>query len=258
MTVSVIIPTFNRSQRIFKALHSVFLQTYPHKEVIVIDDGSTDDTKTLVKTFPQVNYYWQKNRGVSAARNLGIKKARGEWIALLDSDDCWKEDKLAKQMSAFEKAPHYKICHTNEEWVRNGEVLQKKKKHRKYGGWIFQKCLPLCIISPSSVMIHRSLFTKVGRFDETLPACEDYDMWLRITSLYPILYLDEKLTIKHGGHEDQLSQKHWGMDRFRIRALKKVLASRPLPKEDREAALRMLQVKTKIFLTGAKKRKESS
>ena len=196
---------------------------------------------------------YQTRQGVSAARNSGIKQAKGNWICLLDSDDSWQPDKLEKQVQVLTDNPGYLICHTNETWYRNGKVLNQAKKHKKRGGFIFKHCLPLCAISPSSVMIDKKLFNDVGLFDENLPACEDYDMWLRICCKYPVLFLDETLTNKFGGHDDQLSQQHWGMDRFRIIALQKIIESGQLNEPDRKVAIKMLSKKISIFLKGAEK-----
>jgi len=255
LNVAVIIPTFNRRDKLARALKSVVAQTQPADEIIVIDDGSSDDTNQFISSsFPQVHYIYQQNRGVSAARNTGIKACSADWIALLDSDDEWLANKLAQQFSALVKNPDYKIAHSNEIWIRNGKRVNQMDKHRKTGGWIFKNCLPLCAISPSSVIIHRELFGQIGLFDESLPACEDYDLWLRICSQHPVLYSDEALIIKHGGHEDQLSRKYWGMDRFRIQALDKLLTSSPLSDTQRDDASQMLLQKCKVYLNGARKR----
>ena len=254
LSVSVVIPAYNRAHLLSRALDSVFAQSYQPDEVIVVDDGSTDDTKVLIQeNYPQTHYLYQENKGVSAARNYGIHTAQGNWIALLDSDDSWQTDKLARQVQAIKHETTYRFCHTNETWYRNGKTLTQKKKHVKKGGHIFQHCLPLCAISPSSVLLDKSLFHELGFFDEALPACEDYDMWLRICSLYPVLFIDEPLTNKFGGHQDQLSQQHWGMDRFRIIALQKSIESGSLNNADREAAINMLLNKIEIFLKGAEK-----
>ena len=224
INISVVIPTYNRALLLERAIESVLAQSRPANEIIVVDDGSTDDTQQLIGTqYSQIHYIQQANKGVSSARNAGIITATCDWICLLDSDDSWRPEKLAKQSQALTDNPDYLICHTNETWYRNGNVLNQGKKHEKRGGYIFQHCLPLCAISPSSVIINKQLFDEIGLFDENLPACEDYDMWLRICAQYPILFLDEALTNKYGGHEDQLSIKHWGMDRFRIVALQKVI-----------------------------------
>ncbi len=253
-TVSVLIPTYNRAATLPQALASVMAQSHPADEIIVIDDGSEDDTESLIKnSYPQVVYLAQENRGVSAARNLGVKHASGEWIALLDSDDQWLPDKLETQLTLLAQQPQHKLVHSNEIWIRNGVRVNAMKKHAKKGGWIFQHCLPLCAISPSAAMLHRSLFDEIGLFDESLPACEDYDLWLRITARHPVLYCETPLIKKFGGHEDQLSRQHWGMDRFRIQALEKILRSESLNQDDYLAALNMLLHKTGILLKGARK-----
>ncbi len=252
---SVIIPTYNRKPLVIRALISVFNQTLLPDEVIVVDDGSTDGTQQEVsRHFPQVIYLYQTNKGVSAARNRGIVAARGEWIAFLDSDDEWLPQKLEKQMAALHQKPEFRICHTEEIWIRRGKRVNPRKKHRKYGGYIFPHCLPLCIISPSSVIIHRSIFETYGLFDETLPAVEDYDLWLRICAQEPVLFLDEPLIVKYGGHADQLSQKHWGMDRFRIYAMEKLLHSGILTPEQQRQTIEELLRKLAIFIQGAQKR----
>ena len=105
------------------------------------------------------------------------------------------------------------------------------------------KCLDLCRISPSSVIIHKDIFNKVGLFNEKLPVCEDYDLWLRIAEKFPVLYLDEKLTIKYGGHLNQLSKKYWGMDRFRIIALENIIKKNFLLKKNKLLVKKILKKK---------------
>ena len=252
MNISVIIPTWNRAAHLANALQSVFAQTLPAAEVIVVDDGSSDDTRRLVRSqFPDARYIYQQNRGVSSARNTGIQAASGDWIALLDSDDHWFPDKLAQQCEQLHARPEYKICHSDEIWIRNGRRVNPGKKHAKYGGHIFRQCLPLCAISPSAVMIQRDLIDEVGLFDERLPACEDYDLWLRICARHPVLYIDTPLITKEGGHSDQLSRHYWGMDRFRIHALENILASGTLESADHAAALATLLEKLAIVTRGA-------
>ncbi len=253
-SVSVVIPTFNRVCLLERALASVLTQSLPVDEIIIVDDGSTDNTVSTLKSLhPEVNLIQQDNQGVSAARNTGISAARHDWIALLDSDDVWHENKLERQINALKNAPEYLICHSDEIWVRNGVRVNQMNKHKKAGGHIFQHCLPLCAISPSAALIHRSLFEAIGLFDETLPACEDYDLWLRICSRYPVLYIDETLITKYGGHDDQLSRQYWGMDRFRIQALNKIISENKLNDSDREAATKMMLIKINIYLAGAAK-----
>ncbi len=255
MKISVIIPTWNRSGYLARALESVFAQSISPHEVIVVDDGSTDDTREIIQQqFSNVRYLYQENRGVSSARNTGIRAAGGDWIALLDSDDCWLPNKLEHQQQLLRDNPDAKICHSDEIWIRNGKRINPMKKHAKRGGYIFKHCLPLCAISPSSAIIRRDLFDEIGLFDESLPACEDYDLWLRLCAAYPVLYADEALLIKHGGHADQLSRRYWGMDRFRIQALEKIVASSTLNAENHAAAKAMLLEKISIVIQGADKR----
>jgi glycosyltransferase involved in cell wall biosynthesis len=230
-------------------------QTRPPNEILVVDDGSTDDTACFVaETYPEVRVLRQENRGVSAARNAGIRAAEGELIAFLDSDDEWLPRKLERQLQAMEASPGALLCHTNEIWIRNGRRVNPMKKHQKFGGRIFEKALSLCVISPSSVLVDRRLFDEVGLFDESLPACEDYDLWLRVCARFPVLFVDEPLIVKHGGHQDQLSRRHWGMDRFRIQALRKILAEGDLGDDYRQAAEAVLAQKVEIFSRGARKR----
>jgi glycosyltransferase involved in cell wall biosynthesis len=254
-TVSAIIPTYNRRSLLERALASILRQSRPPDEFLVIDDGSTDDTpEHIPKRFPDVRYIRQETGGVSAARNRGIREAKGEWLAFLDSDDEWLPRKLERQLEALRAKPELLLCHTNEIWIRRGRRVNPMKKHEKFGGRIFQACLPRCIISPSSAILHRHLFDEVGLFDEAFPVCEDYDLWLRVCARRPVLYLDEPLIVKYGGHDDQLSRSLWGMDRFRIRALEKVISSEALSAEDRLAAIRTLLEKIDIYVAGGRKR----
>ena len=253
--ISIVIPTFNRCRLLKRALTSVYKQTYSEYEIIVIDDGSTDGTAEMVqKWFPDVRYFYQSNKGVSVSRNKGLEMAIGGWIAFLDSDDEWLPQKLEKQIELLKSTPDYKICHTEEIWIRDGIRVNQMKKHMKTGGWIFPQCLPLCAMSPSSILIHCSVFEDVGNFDITLPACEDYDLWLRITAKYPVRYIEEPQIIKYGGHEDQLSKKYWGMDRYRIYALQGILSGNTLNQDNKQQATAMLLKKCRVFQKGALKR----
>ena len=258
MKVSVIIPTFNRKDFVVEAIESVLNQSVEPYEIIVVDDGSQDGTGELLKQkFPHIVYIYQENNGVSAARNRGIKEAKGDYIALLDSDDMWKRDKLKKHIEFIKKHPEYRVSQTDEVWIRNGKFVNPMKKHKKYGGFIFDKCLPLCIVSPSAVIIEKTVFEDYGYFDETMPACEDYDMWLRVSAFEPIGLLEEKLIIKRGGHKGQLSKAFIGMDRFRVYALEKIINNPNLREDLRKLAIEELIKKCEILVKGYSKHGKS-
>jgi glycosyltransferase involved in cell wall biosynthesis len=252
--VSVIIPTYNRADLVREALASVQAQTYRDFEIVVVDDGGTDGTFEALAAGGQIRVLRHASRrGVSAARNTGLKAARGKWLAFLDSDDLWLPDKLARQIFLLEGQPELLICQTDETWVRRGIRVNKPLSHRQVGGKIFLPSLGRCMISPSAVMLDRRLVADHGGFDETLPAAEDYDLWLRLTWRYEVGLVDEPLVIKRGGHPDQLSQQ-WGLDRFRIRALVKLVQEPDLPETYARAARRMLAAKCAIYAQGCAKR----
>ena len=254
--ISVIIPTYNRCDLLKRAINSVIKQTITPKEIIIVDNGSTDQTYQMVSSlFPEINYFIEKKRGVSAARNKGILESKSKWIAFLDSDDTWKPTKLEKQMeySVFNQ-DKYRIIHTDETWYRNKKFLNQLKKHKKSGGNIFKNSLQLCCISPSSVVLKKQIFDDYGLFDENLEVCEDYDMWIRITAKEEVGFLDSPLVLKYGGHSDQLSKKFWGMDRFRIKSLEKNLKNEHFSKSQKINVLVTLIEKLTIVSDGALKR----
>jgi glycosyltransferase involved in cell wall biosynthesis len=253
--VSVIIPTYNRAAWVTQAVETVLAQTFRDFELIVVDDGSTDGAaETLAGFSGQLSVIRHlERRGVSAARNTGINAARGQWLAFLDSDDLWLPEKLAKQMAFLEARPEYLLCQTEEIWIRRGVRVNPPRHCRKTEGDIFLPSLARCLISPSAVALHRRLLENHGGFDETLPAAEDYDLWLRLTWRYPVGLVPDALVVKRGGHEDQLSRQ-WGLDRWRIRALEKLLQEPALPEAHRQAARRMLAAKCAVYALGCAKR----
>ncbi len=256
--VSVVIPTFNRAWCLAETLSSVAGQTFRDFETLVIDDGSTDDTPDLLRRFAGVRVHrWADNRGVSAARNRGIEMARGRWVCFLDSDDRWTANKLQAQVDWMLSHPECPACYTDEIWIRHGVRVNPKNKHRKHSGDIFKQCLPLCIISPSSIMLRATVLDAIGRFDTDLAACEDYDLWLRLASRYRVDCLPEKLIVKTGGHDDQLSHKFRGMDRFRVYALGKILKEDYLSLQQRTWVLETLAEKCAILQTGYRNRGKS-
>lgn len=254
IAVSVIIPTYNRGWILNEAIDSVLSQTFKDYELIVVDDGSDDNTAEILKNYSKkIRIIYQENQGVSAARNRGIVSSNGRFIALLDSDDLWLPEKLNRQISFFRNYPDAIICQTQEIWIRNGKRVNPGKRHKKLSGMIFEPSLSLCLVSPSAVMFKRELIDKVGLFDEAFPACEDYDLWLRVSLKYPVHLIDEALIIKRGGHSDQLSGNSM-LDKYRIKALIKILSQDNLPDEKRQAVIVKLKEKCLIYATGCKKR----
>ena len=255
MKISVIIPTFNRKKTLGRAIQSVSDQSLSPFEILIIDDGSNDGTKEWIKeSFQDIKYIYQDNQGVSSARNKGIKYAYGDWVAFLDSDDEWLPNKLYEQVKAIGSNQEIKFFHTNEIWIRNGVRVNQMKKHKKYGGYIFEKCLDICRISPSSALIKKEIFDDIGTFDESLRVCEDYDLWLRITSKYPVVFLDIPLIYKYGGHAGQLSKVNDGIESYRIQSLEKIIKSGVLSNEQKLLAVNTLVNKMKIYAKGLEKR----
>ncbi len=257
--VSVIIPTFNREAYLPVAVQSVVTQTFKNWELIIVDDNSTDDTFFSISDFlkdSRISYYMlEKNYGsfgVSVARNYGIKRAIGKYIAFLDSDDYWLPSKLEKQMQ-FMTSRGYEICQTDELWIRKGKRVNPRKIHKKISDDIFKKSLELCIVSPSAVVVKKEVFEDIGIFDESMRACEDYDLWLRASLKYKFGLLEEKLVVKRGGHDNQLS-KLPALDKYRIYSLLKLLKNNKLTAVEKKHLLKVLKRKITIYLNGCIKR----
>jgi len=252
--ISVIIPTFDRGARLAAAIESVLDQEGP-LELIVVDDGSTDDTANVVGGFGErVRYERRAHRGVSAARNHGVRVARGSWIAFLDSDDEWLPGKLGAQRRYHAEHGDVPVSQTGEIWIRDGVRVNACKHHAKPSGDVFLPSLERCLVSPSAVVLRRDLFLAAGGFDESLPVCEDYDLWLRLALRARFGLIGEPLMVKYGGHRDQLSRQYWGMDRFRVAALEKLLADPILVGTRRAAAVEVLERKCKVLAKGARRR----
>jgi GT2 family glycosyltransferase len=252
--VSVVIPTYNRWAMVGEAVESVLAQSCRSFELIVVDDGSTDRTRgELSRWGAALQLISQPRKGVAAARNLGVSMAVGRYIAFLDSDDIWLSKKLEIQTAFMEENPGDEICQTEELWLRHGLRVNPKAKHRKTSGDIFRRSLELCLVSPSAVMMTKDLFVAAGGFDETFPVCEDYDLWLRIAVARPVPLVPAALVIKRGGHADQLSRSTWGMDRYRVAALQKLLQT-GLRGEKRQWVCAVLKRKASILCQGARRR----
>jgi glycosyltransferase involved in cell wall biosynthesis len=252
--VSIIIPTFNRGWVLKEAVDSVLAQDFSNFELIVIDDGSVDNSFEILASYGnKIKVLSQENRGVSSARNKGVASSSGEYIAFLDSDDLWLPGKLSAQLAFFEKTPDALICQTEEIWVKNGIRVNPGKRHKKMSGFFFEKSLELCLVSPSAVMVKKRLFEIVGLFDEALPACEDYDMWLRVNCRHPIYLIDSPLVVKRGGHIDQLSGMH-SLDKYRIESIIKLIEKNLLFGDKLNDSIEVLKRKCRVYSEGCKKR----
>ncbi len=251
MQISVVIPTYNRAKFISRAIKSVLNQTHKVAEIIVVDDGSYDNTPEVLKSFGyEIKVITQSNRGVSCARNRGIVNSSFDWIAFLDSDDEWDKDKIKEQVEFHKNNPKILISYTEELWIRNGKKINQKFHHKKFSGFCFEDNLDFCHIAPSSILMKRDIFEKIGYFDESLVVCEDYDLWLRVLREFPIGLIEKKLIIKYAGHENQLSFSYEAMDRFRVEAL--------LKHSDLEIVKDEILKKCAILINGAKKRNNIS
>jgi len=252
---SVLIPTYNRKDFLSMAVSSVLNQEFKDFELFVIDDGSTDQSKAMMNHIQdhRCNYVYQNHEGVSSARNKGLRLSQGRFIAFLDSDDKWKPEKLTITHEYIKKYPQSKIFHTEELWYQNGRLKNQLKKHKKPNGWVYVNAVKQCCISISTAVVENDIFDRIGNFDESLPACEDYDFWLRATHQYEVRLIPMPLTIKDGGRKDQLSMI-WGLDRYRIRSLGKILSSGHLNWADYEWTYAQMKKKCLVYIKGAKKR----
>jgi glycosyltransferase involved in cell wall biosynthesis len=253
--ITAIIPVFNRQSTIERALRSVLSQTYQPEEVIVVDDGSTDRTGEILERYRDTITVitLPENSGPSRARNTGVYRAQTEWVAFLDSDDLWKEDKLQKQVEFLRRYPFYEILQSDEVWIRNGKRVNPCKHHEKPRGWIWEPSLERCLVSPSSVLVKKSLLQRYDFFEVTLPVCEDYDLWLKISRHHPVGLEPGLSVVKYGGHRDQLSQQYPAMDSFRVRSLMNMLEGERAPCFQ-EKIMGVLEKKLEILIQGYEKR----
>lgn len=257
--VDVIIPCYNRAETIERAVVSVFNQTYPHFNLYVVDDGSTDNTGDIISSYlkhDHFHYMKQTNLGVSAARNLGIRNSHSPWVAFLDSDDEWLPNKLEAQMKYIQQNPGQRFVHSNELWIRNGVRVNPKVKFDKSNNDLFRRSLEMCLISPSTTMIERTLLLENGLFDESFDICEDYDLWLKILAKMEVGFITDHLVKKYGGHEDQLSTKFPAMDLWRIRSLIKLLEAGVLSTEKDQQIRAEIAKKAEILTQGLIKHKQ--
>ena len=206
--VSVIIPTYNRAHLVGRAIQSVLNQTYQDFEIIVVDDGSTDNTEEIVKSFndERIRYIrHEKNKGAPAARNTGIKLAKGKYIGLLDDDDEWLPEKLEKQMSKFQNSSEkVGVIYSGFFYVseKSGKIVSEIIPLLR--GEVYANLLKGCILGSPTPLIKKRCFQKAGFFDETLPSCQDWDMWIRLSKYCDFDFVPDILA-KHHVHGGQIS-----------------------------------------------------
>ena len=256
--VAVVIPVRDRAGMVADAIGSVLAQTWRDFALVVVDDGSSDDSadvaaRALVGAPAGSCVLRRPARGVAAARNAGAAAVDAAWIAFLDSDDLWEPTKLARQLEWLAAHPSYRIVQTGERWLDRGRHRNPRLWHRKEEA-LFPRCLERCLVSPSAVAIRRDLYAEIGGFDETFLVCEDYELWLRIALREAVGLVDEALVVKRGGHADQLSRSTWGLDRFRVAALVKLLATTRLADAERAAVVDVLRKKCAVLAGGAARR----
>jgi glycosyltransferase involved in cell wall biosynthesis len=282
--VSVVVPTHNKKEMVTEAIESVLAQSYRDCELIVVDDGSTDGTplhvfstfgaqpeaiEILSKMNPNavrpfshsfahdgipIQYHYIANRGLSAARNRGIKFAHGSCVAFLEAEDLWNPAHLETHATFHEENDWARVSHIGECHVRDRSRAGKARKAPPASGWIFQQALetsPICI---SAAMAHRTCFAECGGFDENLPACEDYDLWLRFAARYPIHFLEGTEIVRRSSRF-QSSNRSWTWDRYRVYALEKSFQSGKLNAEQRLLVAEEIVKKCERLVEGFKRQK---
>lgn len=281
--VSVVVPTYNRKESVAEALRSVLAQTFRDFEIVVADDGSTDGTPvnlfqtlgaqpeaiealtrmnpTSIKPFSHafsndslaIQYHYGINRGLSTARNRGIRAARSDFIAFIEAEDLWEPDHLKTQVDFLEMHPGSKVCRVSERNVKDGKPRVSRNSSTA-SGWIFEATLEASPMCTSAVLIHRSCFTACGAFDENLPACDEYDLWLRLASRYPVHYLEGPTVTRRSGRPDG-SSRAWGWDRFRVYALEKAFQSGHLSPTQRFLVAEQIVHKCERLVEGFRRQK---
>lgn len=282
--VSVIVPTFNKKEQVREALQSVLDQKFQDIEILIADDGSTDGTplalfkelgaqpeaidvlakmgNNSIRPFTHafqcggitVQYHYGINRGLSTARNRGIKSARGEYIAFLEPDDFWAPHHLSELISHLKRNREVKVCRVSERLIREGKSRAPKHPANRTTGWLFEASLDSSLMSISTVICHRSCFSICGCFDENMPACEEYDLWIRISSHFPIGFLDcNSVTRRTPRPADSI--RAWNWDRFRVYALEKAFQSGHITPEQRYLVAQSIVLKCERLVEGFKRQK---
>ena len=256
--IAVIVPVFNRASLAERALRSVRKQSLAAAEFVVVDDGSSEAMDALRADVLSGGGRWitlPENRGPAAARNAGVAETSSPWITFLDSDDEWASWKLERQLAWHQSHPDMRISQAQDQWFRKGEAILRPSHWQMQEGDLFAESVERCSITPSAVMLHRTIWDELGGFDERFRVCEDYELWLRLTREYPVgLVGGEPFVRRHGGRPDQLSSITPAMDRHRIAALLELLDSGSLSPSQQDHVLRGIKEKATILAAGAAKR----
>lgn len=242
-SVSVVIPAYNQAKYVRESVNSALEQTHPPAEVIVVDDGSTDDTREQLQTFgDRVHYMFQRNAGPSAARNAGVRRARGEWVAFLDADDLWHRQKLEIQLRAVQHRKDVALVGSPPAKTLP-DVISPTPKARELSLVDFLLSLRM---SPTSALVRPQQFFSVGGFDETIRFAEDRDVWLRMTAKFPCL-LVESPCCSYRQHDAQTTSGNaYRMFSDYKRVLNKFFAANPRCRRFRRLAMGYLYFDTSV------------
>lgn len=237
--VSVVIPAFNAEAYLAETVSSVLAQTFRDCEIVAVNDGSTDGTRSVLAAFgDRLRVIDQENRGLPGARNRGVAEARGEWVAFLDADDLWLPEKLEKQMALVEADPSYELVYTNRYNIGVvGDLPEVQSDVQPLlAGDVFEDLLTVGnVITVSSSLVRRSTFLALGGFDETLRAAEDWDLWLRLTATGRVGVVADPL-VRYRHHAQMMSKDPTRMMLARKQVVGKALSSargRSLPQRTR-------------------------
>lgn len=249
--VSVVIPCFNHEKYIGECLDSVLNQTHSDFEVIVIDDGSTDGTPQIVRSYgSRVKYIWQKNKGPSSARNLGIRTSQAEFIAFQDADDIWLPEKLELQVEFLEENPDLAWVYSDMCTFNDQQILQTSwfSERPTQQGKVFEKLISNNFVPTITVIAKKSVILEVGGFDESLRSCEDKDLWLRLALKYPLGKLDRVLA-KRRFHSNNLCRDNQLLFSSEIEVMQKMkrLVSSPSIQKRLESRLSKLYFELGYF-----------
>lgn len=222
--VSILVPVYNGDQYISEAIESALAQTYQNFELLIVNDGSTDNSKSIIMNYlgdSRIRYFEQQNAGVAATRNLAIKHAKGKYIGFLDQDDCWLPDKLSTQVQFLETHQEFAFIHSRQGYIQaDGTLISHYPKDwvADLHGECFVELFKRNRIAVLTVLLRKNVIDEIGYFNETVSRVDDYELWLRICSKYPIGFQDKKLAL-YRCHETNASHDYVKMEQAELSAL---------------------------------------